>query len=124
MHREDFTSRFITTGTSVSDGTTLPANTDGKLPLPPVRRRAPFQRRGWRMLLLATSIADGIPVSLSDTLTGIDRRLTVRVIVHATWHAGLRFGMPDASPHFPGRGPRMQNKGKILTADRQVAPAV
>jgi len=28
LHREDFTSRFITTGTSISDGVTLLASTD------------------------------------------------------------------------------------------------
>jgi hypothetical protein len=43
------------------------------------------------MLLLAASIAGGIPVSLNDTLTGIDRRnasLVVNAIAHAT-------GLPD-----------------------------
>lgn len=28
LHREDFTSRFITTGTSIADGATLMASTD------------------------------------------------------------------------------------------------
>jgi hypothetical protein len=38
------------------------------------------------MLLLAASIADGIPVSLYDTLPGIDRRngsLVVSAVAHA-----------------------------------------
>jgi hypothetical protein len=39
------------------------------------------------MLLLAASIAGGIPVSLYDTLPGIDHRsasLVIRAIAHAT----------------------------------------
>ena len=46
-----------------------------------------------RMLLLAASIAAGIPVSLYDTLPGIDRRnasLVVKAIAHATGHADLK----------------------------------
>ena len=42
------------------------------------------------MLLLASSIAGGTPVSLNDTLTGIDRRnasLIVGAVAHA---AGLQ----------------------------------
>ncbi len=44
------------------------------------------------MLLLAASIAGGTPVSLYDTLPGIDRRnasLVVSAIVHAAGHADL-----------------------------------
>jgi len=43
------------------------------------------------MLLLASSIAGGTPVSLNDTLVGIDSRnasLTVRAVAHA---AGLPY---------------------------------
>jgi hypothetical protein len=39
------------------------------------------------MLLIAASIAGGTPVSLNDTLTGIDRRnasLVVNAVAHAT----------------------------------------
>lgn len=47
------------------------------------------------MLLLAASIAAGTPVSLNDTLPGIDRRnagLVVSAIAHATCHADLETG--------------------------------
>jgi hypothetical protein len=42
------------------------------------------------MLLLAASIAGGIPVSLYDTLPGIDRHnasLVIKAIAHAVGHA-------------------------------------
>lgn len=45
------------------------------------------------MFLLAASIAGGTPVSLYDTLPGIDRRnagLVVKAIAHATGHAARR----------------------------------
>ena len=44
------------------------------------------------MLLLAASIAGGTPVSLNDTLPGIDRRnasLVVGAVSHAAGHADL-----------------------------------
>jgi hypothetical protein len=50
-----------------------------------------------RILLLAASIAGGIPVSLSDTLTGIDHRnasLVIKAIAHATGQTQLRTGTP------------------------------
>ncbi len=44
------------------------------------------------MLLRAASIAGGIPVSLYDTLPGIDHRnasLVIKAITHATGHLHL-----------------------------------
>ncbi len=93
LHRQDFTSRFITTtATSISDGVTLLAGTDREAAVTALRA-GELQASGGerRMLLLAASIAGGIPVSLNDTLTGIDRRnasLVVNAIAHAT-------GLPD-----------------------------
>ena len=91
-HRDDFTSRFITAGTSISDGVTLPASIDceaavtalhaGELPASSAER--------W-MLLLAASIASGTLVSLNDALPGIDRcnaTPAVRAVAHAA-------GLPD-----------------------------
>jgi hypothetical protein len=85
LHSEDFTSRFITAGTSISDGVTPLAATDweaGELPASGGERR---------ILLLAASIAGGIPVSLYDTLPGIDRR-NASLVVSAVAHAA---GLPD-----------------------------
>jgi hypothetical protein len=92
LHREDFTSRFITIGTSISDGTTVLAATDWEAAIAALRAgELPASGGERRMLLLAASIAGGIPVSLYDTLPGIDRRnasLAVRAVAHAA-------GLPD-----------------------------
>src|SRR6266700_578027 len=90
LHREDFTSRFITIGTSVSDGVTLLASTDWEAAITALHGgELPSSSGERRMLLLAASIAGGIPVSLYDTLPGIDRSnasLVVGAVAHA---AGL-----------------------------------
>jgi len=93
LHREDFTSRFITTATSISDGVTLLAATDWQAAIAALRADELSASSGERrMLLLAASIAGGIPVSLRDTLPGIDRRnasLVVGAVAHAAGHTGL-----------------------------------
>ena len=92
LHRDDFTSRFITAGTSISDGITLLASTDWEAAVTALHAgELPASGGEQRMLLLAASIAGGTPVSLSDTLPGIDRRnasLVVRAVAHAA-------GLPD-----------------------------
>lgn len=91
LHRDDFTSRFISTGTSISDAPLLAAIDweaavtalhAGKLPASGGERR---------MLLLAASIAAGTPVNLNDALPGIDRR-NAGLVVSAAAHAA---GLPD-----------------------------
>ena len=90
LHREDFTSRFITTGISISDGVTLLASTDWEAAITALHAgELPASGGERRMLLLAASIAGGIPVSLYEVLPGIDRRnagLVVSAVAHA---AGL-----------------------------------
>ena len=94
LHRADFTSRFIATGPSISDGATLLASIDWEAAVTALHAgQLPASGGERRMLLLAASIAAGTPVSLNDTLPGIDRRnagLTVRAVAHAA-------GLPD--PH-------------------------
>ena len=88
LHRGDFTSRFITTGTSISDGATVLAVTDWEAAIAALHAgELPGSGGERRMLLIAASIAAGTPVSLNDALTGIDRRnanLVVNAIAHAT----------------------------------------
>ncbi|HEY3035154.1 MAG TPA: hypothetical protein VGJ54_10920, partial [Streptosporangiaceae bacterium] len=88
LHREDFTSRFTTTGTSISDRTTLMASTDWEAAITALTAGQLAASSGERrMLLPAASIAAGIPVSLYHTLPGIDRRnasLVIKAIAHAT----------------------------------------
>ena len=96
LHREDFASRFITTGTSISDGVTLLASTDWEGAVTALQTGGlPASSGERRILLLAASIAGGIPVNLYDTLPGIDRRnasLVVGAIAHASGHADLETG--------------------------------
>jgi hypothetical protein len=68
LHREDFTSRFITAGISISDGVTLLASIDWETAVTALHAgELPASGGERRMLLLASSIAGGTPVSLSDT---------------------------------------------------------
>jgi hypothetical protein len=87
LHREDFTSRFITTGTSISDRAALMASTDWEAAITALNAGQLAASSGERrMLLLAASTAAGIPVSLYDTLPGLDHRnasLVVKAIAHA-----------------------------------------
>jgi hypothetical protein len=98
LPREDFTGRFITTGTSISDGATLLASTNWKAAITALNDgQLPSSSGERRMLLLAASIAGGIPVSLCDALPGIDHRnasLVVKAIAHATGHPDLKTDKP------------------------------
>jgi hypothetical protein len=91
LHRDDFTSRFITTGTSISDGCSLLASIGWEAAVTALHAgELPASGGERRMLFLAASIADGTPVSLYDTLPGIDRRnatFVVKAITHATGQA-------------------------------------
>jgi hypothetical protein len=87
LHRHDFTSRFIEHGTSISDGTTPMAAIDwdaataslasGSLPCSGGERR---------ILQLSASLAAGTPISLRDTVTGLDHH-NANLPVAAVWHA-------------------------------------
>jgi hypothetical protein len=85
LHRDDFTSRFIEHDTT---GGALMAATDWEAASTALRAGVlPASSGERRMLLLAASIADGVPVSLSDSLVGIDPRnagLVVGAVAHAT----------------------------------------
>jgi hypothetical protein len=92
LHRQDFTSRFITTGISISDGVTLLASTDWEAAVTALHAgELPASGGERRMLLLASSLAGGTPVSLNDALAGIDRR-NASLVVTAVAHAA---GLPD-----------------------------
>lgn len=87
LHRDDFTSQFIITATGASDGTTLMAAIDWQAAIAALNDgRLPCSSGERHMLRLAASIAAGTPVSLCDTLTGIDHRnagLLATAILHA-----------------------------------------
>jgi hypothetical protein len=73
--RDDFTSRFISHGTS------------GRLPCTGGERR---------ILQLSASLAAGIPVSLRDAVTGLDNDNTVRLLAAIRHATGIR---PSISGH-------------------------
>jgi hypothetical protein len=99
LHRDDFTSRFITTDTSISDGVTLLTATDWEAAAAALHAgELPASGGERRILLLAASIVGGIPVNLNDILPGIDRRnasLVVRAIAHAAGQASHVITEPD-----------------------------
>jgi hypothetical protein len=74
--RDDFTSRFITCDTAaamavIDWAAAIAALNTGELPCSGGEQR---------ILRLAASLADGIPVSLSDAITGLDDRNTERLL--------------------------------------------
>lgn len=92
LHRDDFTSRFITVGASIGDGVTLLAGIDWDAAVTALHAGVlPASGGERRMLLLASSIAGGTLVSLNDALPGIDCR-NARLVVRAAAHAA---GLPD-----------------------------
>ena len=87
LRRADFASRFISIpgdGLAVIDWPAAIAALDDSLPCSGAENR---------MLRLAASLADGIPVNLRDALTGIDDR-GIRLVIKAALHAS---GQPDAT---------------------------
>ena len=90
LHRTDFTSRFVITGPSISDGGTLLASIEWEAAVTALHAgELPASGGERRMLLLASSIADGTPVNLNDALPGIDRRNASLVVSAAAYAAGL-----------------------------------
>ena len=57
-----------------------------------------------RMLLLAASIADGIPVDVGEALTGLDRAgiaAAASAVLHAGGHRGVTVTLPPDLPPVP-----------------------
>lgn len=86
LPRDDF-ARFVHTGTSISDGTTLMAWIDWDAALSAMHDgQIPLCSGEQRILQLAASIAEGFPVSLRDTLPGLDNR-NLELLTTAIRHA-------------------------------------
>jgi len=87
LGREDFQDQFIHTGISLTDGVTELAEMDWQAAISALdARHLPCSGGEERMLRLAASLAGGIPVSLRDTLTGIDHR-NIELVITAVLHA-------------------------------------
>ena len=89
VHRDDF-ARFIRTGTSISDGTTLMAWVDWDAVLSALHTgQIPLCGGEQRILQLAASMTDGALVSLRQAIPGLDNRnleLLITAIRHAAGH--------------------------------------
>lgn len=86
LRRDDFT-RFITTGTSLTDGVTELAHIDWQSVITGRDTgHLPCSSGENRVLRLAASIAAGIPVDLSESLTGLDQA-SISLILCAIRHA-------------------------------------
>ena len=86
LHRDDF-ARFLHTGTSISDGTTLLAWIDWDATLSALQEgQIPLSGGEQRLLQLAASIAEGFPVSLRATVPGLDNR-NLKLLITAIRHA-------------------------------------
>ncbi len=93
LHRDDFTSRFITAGPDGDDAGTTMASIDWEAAIAALDAgELPCSNGERRVLRLAASIAAGTPVSLGDALPGIDDRnatLVVQAVAHAAGQAWL-----------------------------------
>lgn len=90
LHREDFTSRFIETAGSISDGTPM-AWTDWDAAIAALDRgQLPASSGEKAVLRLAASLASGSPVSLRDTVTSLDTRSLTLVVTAIRHAAGYR----------------------------------
>jgi hypothetical protein len=87
LHRDDFTSRFITTATSITDGTIPMASIDWDAAITALQAgELPCSGGERRILRLSASLAGGIPVNLQDAATGLDDR-NIRLLLTAIRHA-------------------------------------
>jgi len=87
LDRQDFQDQFIHTGISITDSVTEMAEIDWQAAISTLdARHLPCSGGEGRMLRLAASLAGGIPVSLRDTLTGIDHR-NIELVITAVLHA-------------------------------------
>ena len=73
LDRDDFASRFLTLHHSPGGGT-LVASIDWLAAVTALGTSLPCSGGEQRMLKVTASLADGIPVDLRDTVTGLDSR--------------------------------------------------
>ncbi len=91
LRRDDFTSRFISTGTSISDGTTLMAAIDWDAAIAALHAgELPCSGGERRVLKLSSSLAGGTPVDLRDAVTGLDDGNIARLVTAILHASGKR----------------------------------
>ena len=91
LRRDDFTSRFIQHGTSISDGTTLMAAIDWDAAITALHAgELPCSGGERRVLELSASLAGGIPVDLREAVTGLDDGNIARLVTAVLHASGKR----------------------------------
>jgi hypothetical protein len=91
LRRDDFTSRFITTSTTISDGTTVMAAIDWDAAIAALHAgELPCSGGERRVLKLSSSLAGGIPVDLRDAVTGLDDGNIARLVTAILHASGKR----------------------------------
>jgi len=85
LHRDDFTSRFITVHPGVGSGKPA-AVLDWPAVIAALGSSLPCSGGEQRLLKITASLADGIPVDLRDTLTGLDDS-NIQLLITAIRHA-------------------------------------
>ena len=93
LRRDDFTSRFITAGTSINDATTLMATIDWDAAITALHAgELPCSGGERRVLELSSSLAGGTPVDLRDAVTGLDDSNITRLVTAILHASGKRPG--------------------------------
>jgi len=91
LHRDDFTSRYITVAASISDGTTPMAAIDWDAAITALRAgELPCSGGERRLLELSSSLSGGIPVDLRDAVTGLDDGNIARLVTAILHASGKR----------------------------------
>ena len=85
LHRDDFTSRFVTVHPGIGSGQLMTV-IDWPAAVAALGSGLACSGGEQRMLKITASLADGIPVDLQDTLTGLDDR-NVQLLITAVLHA-------------------------------------
>ncbi len=85
LHRDDFTSRFVTAHPDIGSGQLMTV-IDWPAAVAALGSGLACSGGEQRMLKITASLADGIPVDLRDTLTGLDDR-NVQLLITAVLHA-------------------------------------
>jgi hypothetical protein len=88
LHRDDFTSRFVTLHPAIGRGQQV-AVIDWPAVIAALGSSLPCSGGEQRMLRITASLADGIPVDLQDTLTSLDDENITRLVT-AILHASGR----------------------------------
>jgi hypothetical protein len=99
LHRDDFTSRFVTVHPGIGSGQLM---TVINWPAAVAALGSSLACSGGeqRMLKITASLADGIPVDLQDTLTGLDTDNIARLITAILHAAGSDPGTADIDDRF------------------------